>query len=71
MVVTGEQGDQGEQNSRDDGEPALPIESRNHRSQRKRTFSLSGVVVLRHPCKPRTWGVWEAAPLIRPAASRG
>ena len=71
MVVTGEQSDQGEQNSRDDGDPALPIESQKHRSHCNRTFSLMAAGVLRHPCKPPTFGTSEAEPLIRPAASRG
>ena len=70
MVVTGEQSDQRELNSRDDGDPALTIESQNHRSHCNRTFSLMAAGVFRHPCKPTTFGTSEVEPLIRPAASR-
>ena len=57
MVVTGEQSDQCEQNSRDNGDPALSIEPRKHRSHCKQTFNLMAAGVLRHPCKPPN--VWH------------
>jgi hypothetical protein len=63
MVVTGEQSDQCKQNSCDDGNPALSIESRKHRSHCKRTFSLMAARVFRNPCNPPTFGTSEAESL--------